>query len=480
MGSYIGQNALTTVSPHADRVKPFRLVKVFTFTSLILMFVGTIVLSGLNAYWVQTMLIKKSEDYAALLVENLNHQIFLQFVVPVAMKYGKIQLRNKEQFKWMDKVVKSTLHGFKVEHVNIYDRQNTISYSFDSKQIGKKNIGGTGYQHAVDGESSSTLVQRGNFLEVLIGFPEESRLITFAPLHAEQPLSAIEGPVLGVVEIIQDLTDDHKKIFRLQVRILQTCFVVMVFLFLILRFVVKRGEGIIQRRSIERIRLQEELDRAKHLSSLGEMTAGISHEIRNPLGIIRSSAELLSKKMKQTDPDNSVPDIIIEESSRLDDIISDFLNFARPKTPNFRSCRVEKIIEKNLTFLAMHIKENGYHIDKHYSDDLPEIKADSDMLYQAFLNILINSIQAMPKGGRLSIKAFVDEQSIVLKFEDEGKTITQDELEKIWDPFFTTKEKGTGLGLGIVKNIIEAHNGSISLDNRSSRGVCVTIKLPVI
>ena len=190
------------INPSEEKVKPFRLVKYFTLISLIVIFCGTLILFMLNTHWARTMQQKKSEDYASLLVENLNHQVFLQFIIPVALKFGKIQLRNKEQFIRMDKVVRSTLHSFKVDMVNIYDMENTISYSFDQAVIGKKDAGGKGFQDAVSGKTTSKLLQRGNWVEIFIGFSKDSRLITFAPLKAERPLSRISGPVLGVVEIV--------------------------------------------------------------------------------------------------------------------------------------------------------------------------------------------------------------------------------------------------------------------------------------
>jgi two-component system sensor histidine kinase HydH len=462
-----------------EKVKPFRLVKYFTFASLIVIFIGTLVFSLLNTHWAKTMQEKKSEEYARVLIENLNHQVFLQFIIPVALKFGKIQLSDKDQFERMDKVVRSTLHSFKIDMVNIFDMDNTISYSFDHSLIGKENAGGKGYKDALNGKFTSNLVQNGNWFEILLGFPQDSRLITFAPLRAEQPLSRISGPVLGVVEIVQDLTEDYKEIFDFQIRVVVTASVVMGVLFLVLLFVVKRGEGIIEKRAQERLKLIERLNRAEHLSTLGEMVAGISHEIRNPLGIIKSSSELLKKKMARFDPSNSIPNIIIEESIRLNNIITDFLNFAKPKSPNLTTCNVEDILEKNITFLTSQIKEEGYIIKKHYDENLPEIAADADMLYQAFLNILINAMQAMPGGGIIHVNIHSDDYSVTIVIEDEGEGIPEDLLEKIWDPFFTTKAKGTGLGLGIVKNIIESHEGSVSIINKPDAGSRVTIALPV-
>lgn len=462
-----------------EKAKPFRLVKFFTFTSLIIIFIGTIILAVLNSHWALTMQRKTSEDYALVLADNLNHQVFLQFVIPIALKYGKIQLRHPEQFERMDKVVRNTLHSFQVDMVNIYDMNNVISYSFDRDLIGKENLGGTGYRKALEGEITSELVQHGNFWQILLGLPRESKLITSVALRAEKPLSKISGPVLGVVEIVQDLSDAYKEISNYQILVIKTYSLVMGLIFLALLFVVKRGEAIIGKRSLEQIRLKEQLSRAKHLSSLGEMVAGISHEIRNPLGIIKSSAELLKKKVAGIDPSNTFPDIIIEESTRLNLIISDFLDYARPRQPNFLPCRMTDVLEKNISFLSSQLNDQGYTIYKNYPAVVPDIHADPDMMYQAFLNIFLNAMQAMPEGGKISIEIRVTASDLNIVFKDEGGKIPPDVLEKIWDPFFTTKEKGTGLGLGIVKNIIESHNGSITIGNRPVWGVQVTICLPV-
>jgi signal transduction histidine kinase len=463
-----------------QKEKPFQLVKYFTFSSLIVTFLATLILSVLNTHLARSMQREKSEEYARVLVENLNHQVFLQFVIPVAIKFGKIQLRNKDQFERMDKVVRSTFHSFEIKTVNIYDLDDTISYSYDKDVIGMQKAGGSGYLNALEGTSSSKLLQRGNGLEILLGFPKESLLVTYAPLRAERPLSTLSGPILGVVEIVQDLSKDYLAIFKFQVMVISTISTVMGVIFLILLFIVKRGETILQHRAIERLRLEEKLNRAKHLSSLGEMTAGISHEIRNPLGIIQSSAELLKKKISKTDPSNKIPDIIIEESTRLNNIITDFLNYARPKEPNRMPVVVTEILEKNLLYLEAGIREQPYFIKKYFADSLPRIMADGDMLYQAFLNILINAIQAMPGGGEISIEVNVAGDKVVVIFEDEGTGIPGENLEKIWEPFFTTKDTGTGLGLGIVKNIVESHYGTIRIaNNRPLKGARITIELPI-
>lgn len=470
---------MTQNKDNLRRTKPFRLVKFFTFSSLVIMFTATIVISALNAHWVRNILLKKSEDYATLLVENLNHQIFSRFMIPVLIQYGEIRLREQQQFQLMDKVVRSTLHSFNVEMVSIYDEKNIISYSFDNSRIGQTNAGGVHYEKAMKKETTSRLMQHGSFIELFFWFPQETKIITFSPLRAEKQISHGEGPVLGVVEIVRDVSDDYKNVFKLQGLIVGSCFIVMGILFLILRFVVKHGENIIEKRANERLKLEEKLRQAEHLSAIGEMTAGVSHEIRNPLGIIKSSAQLLKNKMTKLNENSTIPDIIVEESARLDEIITDFLEFAKPQIPDLHPCSVKDIIEKTLALFDPQIKEENITIKKKFKDHLPMVLADSAMLHQALLNILINAFQAMEDKRAITIKTGFHAGDIIINIIDSGKGVPEDVIKKIWTPFFTTKNKGTGLGLGIVKNIIEAHQGTITITNEPEAGANVEISIPV-
>jgi len=178
------------------------------------------------------------------------------------------------------------------------------------------------------------------------------------------------------------------------------------------------------------------------------------------------------------DAQSTIPDIIIEESARLDNIITDFLNFARPQRPDFHPCRIENIIEKNIAYLSPQIEDGNFKIIRDISDALPELSADSAMLYQAFLNILINAFQSLKQNGLITIKIKSVSGHIVINFIDNGEGVPEDILKKIWTPFFTTKDTGTGLGLGIVKNIIEAHHGTIAITNEPTKGANVEIRLP--
>ena len=199
---------------HVKREKPFKLVKVFSLTSLIMIFAGTLAISGLNIRSARRIQLEKSKEYAQVLVANLNHQVFQQFIIPTVIKFGRTQLREKEQFERMDKVVRNTLRGFDIKTVTIYDLRNVISYSLDPDLIGKENAGGTGYEEAVKGRSYSKLVRTGNFWEIFLGIPKESMLVTFSSVKPDKLLLAPADinkplPVLGVVEIVQDITKEY-------------------------------------------------------------------------------------------------------------------------------------------------------------------------------------------------------------------------------------------------------------------------------
>jgi len=209
------------------------------------------------------------------------------------------------------------------------------------------------------------------------------------------------------------------------------------------------------------------------------MVAAVSHEIRNPLGIIKSSAELLKKKQPASGNMTALPDIIVEEATRLNAIITDFLKFAKPQVPNLSLCRVEEVIEKTVQLLSLQLEQQKCRVETVFSENLPEILADAAMLHQAFLNLLINAVQAMPQGGTIRVTVSSKEKRVIVVIEDEGRGVAPEFLTKVWSPFFTTKERGTGLGLGIVKTVIEAHEGTIQIENRPAGGAIVTMVLPV-
>jgi signal transduction histidine kinase len=210
------------------------------------------------------------------------------------------------------------------------------------------------------------------------------------------------------------------------------------------------------------------------------MTAGVAHEIRNPLGIVSSTAELLQERLARYEPQNRLAWIIVEEANRLNDKVTEFLDFARPRVPQLRPCDLEVVLDRGLEFLEPEIHRLGIEVNRDYLLRGRTLVADPDLLYQAFLNLLLNAIQAMPEGGRLTVSTQPGPQGRggEISFADTGEGIKPESLKKVLNPFFTTKERGSGLGLPIVKSIIETHRGAIKIDSTRGQGTVVTITLP--
>lgn len=256
----------------------------------------------------------------------------------------------------------------------------------------------------------------------------------------------------------------------------------MVMLFFILRLIMKRADAIIDQRNNERRRLQEKLHQSEKLAGLGQMIAAVSHEIRNPLGIISSSAEILKNKMLEYEPNNQLSAVLVEESQRLNRIVTEFLDFARPQVPKFTPMSLGEILDKNLNFLSPEIERKGIIINKRYGGPV-SIEADPDLLYRAFLNIFLNAIQAMPDAGYIHVRTTGmnggREHRAKVIISDTGIGLEPDVVSFIFNPFFTTKNKGSGLGLAIVKNIIDSHHGDITIEPMEGGGTRVVIELPV-
>jgi len=474
---------LTTKRKTLEGLKPFRLAKRLSISSLIVILASTLVLSGFISQRAKSILLRKSEQYAMLVAENLNHQVFFQFTLPTLITDGEIRLSRENQHDRLDKVVQNTIHGFSVRRVNIYDPDQILTYSTDPEKVGSKGSVGEAFQRALKEESASYLVGEG---KSFLGFDWDGgarELKTYLPMWEERPLSRTRGKILGVFEIVQDVSHDYEIIRRFQFIVVASFMVFVGILFATIFLIATRAERVITARAQERKRLEEKLHKAEQLAALGEMVAGVSHEIRNPLGIIRSTAAPLWGRL-DNDRHKRLSSIIVEEATRLNDILTEFLDFARPKDLRVSQCKLEEILERNLKAMEVELWKRAIKIEREYTPDSYVFEADCDLLYRAIVNLLANASQAMPEGGILRIRtALLNSKSgppqIELRLRDTGQGIPEDLRKKIFNPFFTTREKGTGLGLAIVQSIIDSHNGDIELESQEGKGTTIIIRLPL-
>ena len=228
------------------------------------------------------------------------------------------------------------------------------------------------------------------------------------------------------------------------------------------------------------IAVEEQLRRAEKLSTLGEMAAVLAHEIRNPLGSIRGTAEILRDDYRPGDPKHEFIEIQIKETERLNRVVEDFLAMARPQPPEMVRCLLREELETIVALTANDARERKVRLVLEPVAGDAVVRADGEKLRQAFLNIVINALQATPQGGTVTIATRQTDSMFEIRFSDTGPGIDADTLARIFEPFFTTKPDGTGLGLAITKKIIEGHGGTLEVESAPGRGTTVAVRLPML
>jgi signal transduction histidine kinase len=231
---------------------------------------------------------------------------------------------------------------------------------------------------------------------------------------------------------------------------------------------------------------QDEARRAERLAALGQLSAGLAHEIRNPLGVIKGSAEILNQKLASSDPlSQELSGYIYTEVNRLSALVGRFLDFARPSRLQLRPEDMTVVMDSSLKAVSQQGAIARVNVRRNYAPDLPPVLIDRELCEQAFTNLLLNACEAMgEEGGDLRVKIHPDGvaasgQEVVVEIEDTGPGISPELKEQIFNPFFTTKKTGVGLGLAIVSKIVDAHRGSLQVSSESGHGACFRLAFPV-
>ncbi len=231
-------------------------------------------------------------------------------------------------------------------------------------------------------------------------------------------------------------------------------------------------------------KINEQLVRSAKMATLGQLSASIAHEIRNPLTSIKMRLYSLGEELKSNPVTKDDMNVIDEEISRMEKTVKNFLDFARPPELNLQKCDINQIIEGTIGLLLPKANSQNIQIKKALKALASEIEIDKEQIRQVFLNVMLNAIEAMPSGGTLEITTDkqTDKESkdiLVIKVKDTGLGIPSDLKRKLFEPFFTTKSEGTGLGLFIASRIIQMHKGAIGLESQPGKGTTVIVRLPV-
>lgn len=228
---------------------------------------------------------------------------------------------------------------------------------------------------------------------------------------------------------------------------------------------------------------QEETQRSERLAALGQLSAGLAHEIRNPLGVIKGSAEMLNKRLRSAEPIAAeLAGYIGSEVNRLNALVSRFLDFARPLKPEFCKQEILPVLEQSLQVLRVRCPDSQVQLEREYHHDLPPVWIDGPLCEQVMVNLLNNAYEAMPTGGLLKVtvtSATSDgRRGVMIDIADSGPGIPSELRKEVFNPFFTTKKSGVGLGLSIVSKIVDDHAGWLRIVDTSGPGACFRIFLP--
>ncbi|HKD81005.1 MAG TPA: ATP-binding protein [Candidatus Angelobacter sp.] len=228
---------------------------------------------------------------------------------------------------------------------------------------------------------------------------------------------------------------------------------------------------------------QEEARRAERLAALGQLSAGLAHEIRNPLGVIKGSAEILTQKLKGADPlAQELSGYIYTEVNRVSALVGRFLDFARPSQLDLAPIDVEPLVERCLKIVSEQEACEGVKFRREFAPGLPQIMLDQDLCEQVFVNLLMNACEAMsgPSGEvNVRVQPAPEAAGVMVEIEDNGPGVPLELKEQIFNPFVTTKKSGVGLGLAIVSKIVDAHGGSVKLISPAHQGACFRVTFPV-
>lgn len=223
----------------------------------------------------------------------------------------------------------------------------------------------------------------------------------------------------------------------------------------------------------------ERMKRSERLYAIGQLSAGLAHEVRNPLASIGGAAAILRKNSGSEERRQEFLEIIEKECLRLNRLLTNFLEFARPRPPQYQLAEVGPILESVVDLAAHAVGRQPIQLRTDTKPDVPAIACDPEQIKQVLLNLTINSLQAMPDGGEIVLSTRVDGARVVIEVKDQGPGISPENLDRIFDPFFTTKDAGTGLGLSVAHQIVSQHGGILNAKNNFDRGATFSLSMPI-
>jgi len=517
----------------------FDLMLYYSITSFIVIGIVCFVVGEVFSRTAKNDLIERSENYAEYIVTNINHAMYEEVFNSTTNKYEYIDIENnQDQFNELDKIIKSSIYGLNLRKIYLFDMNGQIIYSNISEHRGKVLKKGKNVQldSALKGTSVSLL--QDPVIKDLKGVQtEESLLESYYPIYEYNKGILNKEKQVGVLEIYQNMKDLNIQIAMAHKKAVVITGSSMGLLFLILLMIIKRASGVIRLKTGQLVeardhleekvgertqeikqtyeslqKTQKRLSRSEKLAGIGTLAAGIAHEINNPLASVASCAEGLMDRVdnvdfKSKDDKEVFSDYlktVYDETYRCKAITSKLLDFSRKQVPVFSEVNENALVphyrvippsplvfdEVNVNTLVANVvklicrqKElEKLRIELNYDPEPVITYGDANQLQQVFLNMILNAIDATAGGEKIEITTIRVDNFVQIIIEDTGCGIAPENLDRIFEPFFSTKSpgKGTGLGLSICYGIIEEHKGKIlASSNGIGKGTKFTISLPM-
>ena len=517
----------------------FHLMLYYSITSFIVIGIVCFVVGEVFSRTAKNDLIERSENYAEYIVANINHAMYEEVFNSTTNKYEYIDIENnQDQFNELDKIIKSSIYGLNLRKIYLFDMNGQIIYSNISEHRGKVLKKGKNVQldSALKGTSVS-LLQDPVIKDSKSVQTEESLLESYYPIYEYNKGILNKEKQVGVLEIYQNMKDLNTQIAMAHKKAVVITGSSMGLLFLILLMIIKRASGVIRLKTGQLVeardhleekvgertqeikqtyeslqKTQKRLSRSEKLAGIGTLAAGIAHEINNPLASVASCAEGLMDRVdnvdfKSKDDKEVFSDYlktVCDETYRCKAITSKLLDFSRKQVPVFSEVNESALVphyrvippsplvfdEVNVNTLVANVvklicrqKElEKLRIELNYDPEPVITYGDANQLQQVFLNMILNAIDATAGGEKIEITTIRVDNFVQIIIEDTGCGIAPENLDRIFEPFFSTKSpgKGTGLGLSICYGIIEEHKGKIlASSNGIGKGTKFTISLPM-
>ena len=475
--------------------------RVIIITTSLLVF-GISAFTLLNLKKEQTQLINSAHESTEILLNTIEGSIF-----------NSMRIGNTEDTQVILEMVG---RSHRLMSVRIFHPHGIVLKSSLPSEVGKA-VDNDDYQLYINNQKEG----------IFTGGPQGEVLKMLKPIYNDQPCHTCHGfktKIIGVLNINYSLTETRKRMIEATKLFIISTIAIILFLsvnisLIMLKFVrkplnlivenmakVEQGDLSIRMEStsqdevgrlitsfnsmVDRLDTAkneldqyhfQQMERADRLASVGEMAAGIAHEIKNPLTGIAAAITIIKDDFSATDPRTEIINEILEQIKRLDKTVNDLLFFGKPTLPEPDYVGVNTILKKTLIFASQH--RGGKNVEKRLDldEDLPPVFVDSKQIQQVFLNLILNAFQAMRDGGLLTITSSLVEKSgeqwVRVSVADTGPGIPSPILEKIFTPFFTTKAQGTGLGLAICHKLISQHGGTITVDSEDGTGTVFTVEL---